>query len=180
MMRLMILALVLGVSACSEPTTPSSPSAPTTQAVQFADLKLLAGAYTLTVELDDSCRDFPVAAQSRTYRAELEDRGWHYLPIALRGSGYSEATHLGELFSGELFLGGSSEPQLKWNNVDVGCDIAEPLGNSESLAICGQGPALRSASGVEAAIRGDALLFRDRTVVAHCTGSHRLSFERTR
>ena len=95
--------------------------------------------YTLTVELDDSCRDLPVAAQHRTYRAELEDRGCHYLLVGLLAGGNSEATQLGELFSGELSLGRSSEPQLKWNNVDTGCDIAEPLGNSGGLATCGQG-----------------------------------------
>ena len=99
MHRKTILLLALGLSACSERTTPSSPSTLTIQAVQFSDLKALVGTYTLTVELDDSCRDFPVAAQHRTYRAELEDRGWHYLLVGLRGGGYSEATQLGELFS---------------------------------------------------------------------------------
>ena len=138
------------------------------------------GTYTLTVELDDSCRDFPVAARHRTYRAEFEDRGWHYLLVGLRGGGYSEATQLGELFSGELSLGQSSEPQLKWNNVDTGCEIAEPLGNSGSLAVCGQGLTLRSESGLDVAISGSALFFRGGEVVAQCMGAHRFLFEHTR
>ena len=173
----MILVLALGSPACSERITPSSPSA--MQAVQFSDLKALVGTYTLTVELDDSCRDFPVAAQHRTYRAELEDRGWHYLLVGLRGGGYSEATHLGELFSGELSPGRSSEPQLKWNNVDTGCDITEPLEISGSLAVCGQGSAVRIESGLDAAISGSAYFFRGGAVVAHCTGAHRFLFEHT-
>ena len=151
----------------------------TIPAVQFSDLKALVGTYTLTVELDDSCRDFPVGARHRTYRAELEDRGWHYLLVGLRGGGYSGATHLGELFSSELSLGRSSGPQLKWNIVDTGCDIAEPLGNSGSLAVCGQGPALRSESGLDAAISGSALFFRGGAVVAQCMGAHRFRFEHT-
>ena len=175
----MILFLALGLSACSEGTTPSSPSTFTMQAVRFSDLKALVGTYTLTVELDDSCRDFPVVAQHRTYLAELEDRGWHYLLVGLRGGGYSEATQLGELFSGELSPGRSSEPQLKWNNVDTGCDITEPLETSGSLAVCGQGSAVRIESGLDAAISGSAYFFRGGAVVAHCTGAHRFLFEHT-
>jgi hypothetical protein len=180
MRRELILFLALGSSACSERTTPSSPSTFTMQAVQFSDLKAVVGTYTLTVELDDSCGYFPVAAQHRTYRADLEDRGWHYLLVGLRGGGYSEVTHLGELFSSELSLGRSSGPQLKWNTVDTGCDIAEPLGNSGSLAVCGQGPAVLSESGLDAAISGSAYLLRGGAVVAQCRGAHRFLFEHTR
>lgn len=176
-MRLLII-LALATSACSGPSNNYSPSTPT-PAVPFSDLKPLVGTYSLTIELDNRCSDFPVAARRRTYRGELEDRGWHFLLVRVLGGGYSEATQLGELFSGELTLGRSAEPQLRWNVSELGCDIAEPLEDSSRLAVCGRGPAVRSASGLDAAINGSAHLWLGSAVVAQCTGTHRFSFIRT-
>jgi hypothetical protein len=177
--RLATIVMLSGaISACSTQSTPTAPSAPVTPAVQFADLKAMVGTYTLAIELDESCVELPALARRRTYRATLEDRGWHFLVVGIAGGGFSEPTQIGDLFSGELSLQRPSEPELRWNSFDIGCDIAEPLGDVGALAVCGRGPVTRTPSGLTATVTGHASVLRTGATGPWCKGMHIFAFER--
>lgn len=166
--------LALALPACSTPTAPTHTSPP----VRFPDLKAMTGTYTLTIDLDDGCSTMPAAARHRVYRATLEDRGWHYLVVSIVGGGFTEATELGNLFSGELGAVQRYDPRLKWNSFDLFCgDVTEPLADGSELAVCGEGPIARSESALSGALKGYAFISRGNAVVARCEGVYQFSFE---
>jgi len=173
-----ILMLTGTIAACSTQSTPTAPSIPVAPRAQFTDLKAMAGTYTLTIDLDASCTEFPTVARLRTYRAMLEDRGWHYLVVEVAGGGFSEPTQIGDLFSGELSLLQPTNPALKWNSFDIGCEVAEPLGDVGALAVCGFGPVTRTPSGLVVAVTGNASILRTGAIGPWCKGVHRFAFER--
>lgn len=65
--------LAVTLVSCATPTAPTQSAV--AEPVRFADLKAMAGTYTLTIDLDESCNAMPVATRHRTYQATLEDRG---------------------------------------------------------------------------------------------------------
>src|SRR5206468_685842 len=135
----------------------------------YADIKTLVGGYTLTIELDPACAGFPGDAYHRTYQANLDDIGFHYLEISVTGGGFREKTVMGELFSGQL--------RLKWNEFD-GETIHESLDANHSLEISADGPVSTSSSALTALAEGYAYLFTNGVVSVQCRGRHRFSFER--
>jgi len=173
---LTIVLLALALPACSDPTYPSAPTQPIPPA-RFPDLKEMAGTYTLTIDLDEGCSAMPAVARHRVYQARLEDRGWHYLVVSIAGGGFSEATQLGDLFSGELGAVQRYDPRLQWNSFDGGCDVREPLADGSELAVCGDGPIARNEGTLSGALKGHALIARGNAAVAWCEGVHQFSFE---
>lgn len=177
MSRLVTAALIALIgSACSTQSTPTQPSAAIPE--RFPDLKAMAGTYTLTIDLDENCRAFPATARHRVYQATLEDRGWHYLVVGIVGGGFAEPIQVGDLFSGELSPLQHVDPQLKWNEFDVGCHAREPLSDGSELAVCGWGPIARSATALSGAVKGHAFISRGNVTVTHCEGVHQFSFDR--
>ena len=170
------IVVTLGVSACSSSATPTQPTIE--PPVRFPDLKAMAGTYTLTIDLDDACSPLSGLARHRVYRAELEDRGWHFIVVGVVGGGFSEPTQLGDLFSGELNLAYKVDPRLRWNVSDLSCDVTEPLGDSTELAICGEGPLKQTGSVLSATVTGTAVLSRGGAGIGRCQGEHRFVFER--
>src|SRR5688500_9288716 len=168
--------LALTCVSCATPVTPTAPTAAET--VRFPDLKAMAGTYTLTVDLDESCTAMPAAARRRTYRATLDDRGWHYLVVSIAGGGFPEPTVVADLFSGQLSPLQRYDPRLKWNNFDLFCDVKEPLGGGAEFAVCGEGPVAQSELALAGAVTGYAFISRGGAVVARCEGVHHFSFER--
>ena len=138
----------------------------------------MAGTYTLTIDLDESCSAMPAAARHRVYQAILEDRGWHFLVVSIAGGGFVEPRQVGDLFSGDLNPALHYDPRLKWNNFDLNCDVREPLAGGGELAVCGEGPIARSSALLSGAVKGYAYVSREGTVVARCEGVHRFWFER--
>ena len=175
---IVLIPALIGAASCSDPSTltGSTPAGPT---VQFGDLKAMAGIYTLTIELDDSCHELPSLAWRRSYRAALEDRGWHFLVVRIDGGGFSAPIEIGDLFSGELSPLRSTQPELRWNSFDIGCDVAEPLGEFGALAVCGVGPVTRTPARLTATLTGHASVLRPGVVGGFCKGEHRFVFERT-
>jgi hypothetical protein len=176
MRRLISVALVaLTVSACSRTGTPTAPTASPAPQREFSDLNAMAGSYVLTVQLDEACEGFPASARRRTYRATLDNRRWHFLPVGVVGGGFTELTWLGDLFSGELTLLRPTLPELQWNMGEVEFG-GEPLGDGSLLWVSGRGPVSWTASGLRAEIPGQALVTRGQAVVARCTGVHPFLF----
>jgi hypothetical protein len=101
--RITTLLLGLVLASCATPTAPTQQSA--APAVCFPDLKEMAGTYTLTIDLDESCTAMPAAARRRVYHATLEDRGWHFLVVNIDGGGRNPSTIWGAL-KGCLHLSG--------------------------------------------------------------------------
>src|SRR5688572_5292794 len=122
--RIFPVLLGLALSACSPPAAPTPVSAPPDR---FPDLKAMAGTYTLTIDLDESCSALPAPARHRTYDDTLEDRGWHFLVVNVAGGGFPQATEIGDLMSGQLNAFQPYDPQLRWNNSDLSCDAKERL-----------------------------------------------------
>lgn len=170
------IMVALGVSACSSSSTPTQPTIE--PPVRFPDLKAMAGTYRLTIDLDDACSPLSSVARHRIYRAELEDRGWHFIVVGVVGGGFSEPTQLGDLFSGELNSAYKMDPRLRWNVSDSSCDVTEPLGDSTELAICGEGPLKQTGSVLSATVTGTAVLSRGGTGIGRCHGEHQFVFER--
>ena len=78
----------------------------------------MAGTYTLTLDLDDSCSVFPAPTRQRVYRVTLEDYGWHFLVVKIVGGGFSAPEPIGDLFSGDLSPFQHVDAQLRWNSSD--------------------------------------------------------------
>jgi hypothetical protein len=174
-MRTVVCAFVLAIwsAACSgsgsPPTTPTAPE-------PYADLKALVGAYTLTIETDQRCSQFPSAARRRSYRATFEDRGWHFLLVNVAGGGFAEETMLGNLFSAGF---GTGQLTLQWNAGDVvDCRTSEPLDGGRSLALCGFGPLAQTPAGLRGTISGSAAVSVGGGAASYCSGEHLFSFER--
>ena len=175
--RVLIALVALALGACSQPLTPSAPPAGTVPPARFADLQPMVGRFILTIALDGNCSAFPPLAQVRSYRATLEDRGWHYLVVSVLGGGFAEPVQIGDLMTGELSLRIPTEPQLRWNQFEGDVDGREPLGDAGTLSLSGSGPALRTPSGFLATVTGTAFLTRDGRVSARCVGEHRFVFD---
>ena len=177
-MRYLSVVIALAIAGCSSPATPTQPTSAGAAPAPFPDLAEMAGAYTLTIDIDDSCSTLPAAARHRVYRAVLEDRGWHFLTLRVVGGGFAEPTQIGDLFSGQLNPFHRVDPELRWNGLDLGNDAVEPIGNGRALVVAAHGPVARSASTLFGALTGDAYLAEGNTTVAHCQSRMHFLFER--
>ena len=139
----------------------------------------MAGAYTLTLDVDEACSAIPVAARHHVYRAVLEDRGWHFLILHVVGGGFTDPTQIGDIFSGDLSPFQRVDPQLRWNIQDIGLEgKAEPLAGGRKLVISANGPIGRGASTLYGALTGNAYVVEGTTIVTHCQGTVHFLFER--
>jgi hypothetical protein len=176
--RRLVLMVGLATAGCSSPATPTQPTA-APPPVRFPDLAAMAGTYHLTLDLDPSaCSAMPAAARRRVYQVTLEDRGWHFLVVNVAGGGFSEATQIGDLFSGQLNSFHHYDPELRWNGLELNGDVKEPLSDGTELAVAGHGPLARSSALLSGAVKGYAYVSRGSAVVARCEGVHRFWFER--
>lgn len=175
----LVVAGALAVAGCSSPVTPTQPTPVAPVPARFPDLVEMAGMYTLTIDVDDSCSAIPAAARHHVYRAVLEDRGWHFLILHVVGGGFAEPTQMGDVFSGQLNPFHSVDPQLRWNVEDIGVEgKAEPLTGGRKLVMTANGPIGRSASTLYGALAGNAYIAAGNTTVAHCQGTVHFLFER--
>jgi hypothetical protein len=108
--RLKKLGATLGIWAvgCSGPARPTpvvaKPPASSVIHPQPA-LEVLAGSYTLTLNVSDQCTEIPAAVRSRTYQATLDQTPYPmpfrlpypYLPIRIVGGGFAKPTGTGDL-----------------------------------------------------------------------------------
>ena len=174
-MRWLVVVLAF-MSGCSSPSTLTQPTA---VAPRFPDLAVMAGTYTLTVDLDPgTCSAMPANARHRVYRVTLEDRGWHFLVVKVAGGGFAEATEIGDLLSGDLNSFQHYDPQLRWNGLDLSEGVKEPLSDGTELWLSGHGPIAQSSALLSGALKGYAYVSRGNTVLARCEGVHRFWFER--
>ena len=119
-MRSALFIAFLGVVGCagtSEAPTPVPTSADSRAA-------LLAGAYALTITLDERCSQ--IAIPKWTYRATLADAGG-YLNVNVVGGGYTELTGVGQAYTFPDF-----SARFVWNLDDriLSIQIREPPGRN--------------------------------------------------
>jgi len=155
------------VGCTASPSAPSPP--PLSAASPFASI---VGDYTLTIEIDESCRSIPQLLRTRSYDVVLEDKGWHFMPIRTADERFG---HLG----GEIWPPGpDSRYRFEWNNFDIGgCDYPEPTGSTQ-LYVCGDGFGIPSASGISGVIDGNAFLETSRPPSCGGVASHRFALVR--
>ena len=102
----LVALLAFETVACGDSFPPpplgiSGPSVTTTTTPQPSPPKPnLAGTYRLTIDVDDSCHDLPLAAKRRTYRATLEDTPYAYFTVRVVGEGFPTPTIMGDMFVG--------------------------------------------------------------------------------
>ena len=132
-------------------------------------LSHLAGAYTLTIDLAESCTNLPEEARRRVYQASMGTTQHAYLSIQAGGT-----------VRGDLWPFDGGRVRVNWNNFDVsGCDgVLDTLPDGRSLMICGDGPRVSEGSTISGPVQGSAFIQDGATLSGLCSGAHRFTFTR--
>jgi hypothetical protein len=126
---------------------------------------LLAGDYALTITLDDRCAQLP--ALTWTYRATLGNAGG-YLPISVIGTGFSERTGVGQMYTYPDFTA-----RFIWNFDDPDFNYPDPGIYGPRLLLYGASETKIVNGAMSGTIVGTASTTLDFN--GRCDGSHRFT-----
>ena len=171
-----VVTCVLAV-ACDGPTRPGLPPAPNpAQPPPVTNQPSgLAGAYSLTIDIPESCAELPEAARRRTYDAKLDPSPYAYLSIRIVGEGYAVPT-----VTGDMWGAGVDRVSVDWNNFDIeGCDgRPESLPDGRTLMICGSGVGLVDGTTIAVSLAGQVFIETEGKRQLICSGTYPLTFRR--
>jgi hypothetical protein len=137
----------------------------------------LAGSYTLTIDIAESCAELPEAARRRTYSATLDQTPYGYFTIRVVGGGYDAPT-----VTGDMKGYSAGHVSFDWNSFDIGgCDgRPESLPDGRTLMICGSGVGVSDEKGIAATLSGEvSITDADGKRQQACAGRHPFTFRRT-
>jgi hypothetical protein len=150
-----IALLVVGCAAAPDAPTPVATTANSRAAV-------VAGDYTLTITLDEQCRQIPTGTW--TYRAAVGNGGG-YLTVSVTGTGFSEPTDVGQLYTYPDF-----SVRFLWNFADPEFTYPDPRIYGARLLLYGASETKIVNGTMSGTIRGTAASTLDFN--AQCYGSH--------
>jgi|SRR5690349_5412773 len=159
-MRHVPLIALLAVSCAGTPDAPTS--VPMTAESRAT---LLAGEYTLSITLDDTCVQFP--SQNWSYRATLRNAGG-YLDISVVGPGFNERTIVGQLYTFDDFTA-----RFIWNFSDPEFDYPDPRIAGPRLLLYGASDTNIQNGSMSGTIAGTVSTTLDYN--RQCYGRHRFS-----
>ena len=163
-MRMYVVSIGTWLVSCALVSCGTSPTAPSSSAQPSAGS--VAGQYTLTLQIDEGCIEFPGALRTWSYEAILEDHG--YISIRVLGRAFTEPTVVGQLYM-------QDDSRFRFVlNFDY--EMLDRYPESQELLLYGGGDATGTRWSISGTVLGTASLTGRAGV--RCAGSHRLTFDR--